>query len=423
MSQNPQSITLSLDVQARDAFFAQYVAGTTGKWSFLTQFYMPSNSSQCLTLSLEAVSLAYLSHQVYSEVATINARKKYISALQITNKALKCPEEATQETTVVAALLLDLFEKITNSSAQHDKSWVGHVNGALTLVKLRGLNNFQDPYTLRVIVRLTTNFIISSVASETRVPDEIYKFREHATKFLGAGDPKWELTGLMGRYADISCGVRIGLLSTNEAIAASSQLDSKFEALSTRMPDDWQPTTIQIPEPCGRVYECYFNVYARRHINQAWNVIRLARILLNESILEHAFTQNGDYSTTYNFQVIHGTIVALASGIYASIPQYTDCLGAARHRILPENRTSGANHVHTSSQISDIYSLILPLYVAGRSKASPDSLKQWAIDQLEYVGSHFGIKNAKLAGDILKRKGNVSPWVVYAMLGSYAFAA
>ena len=99
---------------------------------------------------------------VTSDVALLEAREKYGLALRMTNKALRSPELALKDTTLLSALCLDLFEKLTNTS-QKSKPWMGHVNGALTLVKMRGLKNFRDPSALRVLARVSNNLLISKI--------------------------------------------------------------------------------------------------------------------------------------------------------------------------------------------------------------------------------------------------------------------
>jgi hypothetical protein len=115
----PRSLPLSLELQARDAFFAYYVTGTSKTWDFLKPFYDPTHSPKHLTLSIDAVSLAYLSHQVYSDAALATARERYISALRMASRALQSPEVAAKHTTLLTSLLLDLFEKITNTEPRH----------------------------------------------------------------------------------------------------------------------------------------------------------------------------------------------------------------------------------------------------------------------------------------------------------------
>ena len=165
----PRSLAPSLELQARDTFFAFHVTKVSRSWDFLEQFRDPTRSTELVALSIDAVSLAYLSHHVSSDVALLSATEKYVSALRLTNKALQSPELAIKDTTLLAALLLDLFEKITNIN-HNSGSWMGHVNGALALVKLRGLENFQDPSALRILMRLSNNLVISKTPAAQYIP-------------------------------------------------------------------------------------------------------------------------------------------------------------------------------------------------------------------------------------------------------------
>ena len=178
----PRSLTPSLELRARDAFFAFHVTRVSRSWDFMARFYDSTLSPEHLTLSIDAVSLAYLSHQTSSDVALMTATEKYVSALRMTNRALQSPELATKDTTLLSALLLDLFEKITNTSSRHTKSWVGHVHGALALVKLRGLENFQDPSALRIMERLSNNLLISKIPEHGKSSDG-YRYLDSIVSF------------------------------------------------------------------------------------------------------------------------------------------------------------------------------------------------------------------------------------------------
>ena len=150
-SSEPRSLSLSIDLQARDVFFAYYVTGATDCWTFLKPYYHPTDSPDHLTLAIEAVSLAYLWHKVASDTALATARERYVLALQMVNKTLRHSKDAINSTSsLLASLLLDLFEKITDSKSLNNKSWTSHINGALALVRLRGIEKFHDPLDLRV---------------------------------------------------------------------------------------------------------------------------------------------------------------------------------------------------------------------------------------------------------------------------------
>lgn len=418
----PSSLALSLELQARHVFFTYYVTGFSKTRDFLKPFCKPTHSPEHLKLSIDAVSLAYLSHQAYSNVALSTAREKYVSALHMTNKALQSPEVAVKDSTLLASLLLDLFEKFTNGKSRHSESWKSHVKGALALVRLRDLEQFQDPSALRLLVRLSTNFLISSVATDTRVPDEVSALRAYAGERLNAGDPKWRLTNLMVHYANLRSDIRNGRLSSDDCIRMSMDLHAKLQALALNVPASWQYKTTAVNHDSEMIYD--------RHVTQTWNVSRLVRILLNEYVLECYLEPAADVtanSCSLLMSTASHNIEILACEICASVPQYVDCLGAARSKLpISESATTtfgGAGHLHPPSQKLDCYTLIFPLYVAGRSRGSPSTLKPWVIKQLHHIGSHFGIRNAELICQILEKGVDVNPWAVYAMLGSYAFAA
>jgi hypothetical protein len=423
----PQSLAFSVDLQARDAFFAYYVTSTSKSWDFLKQYYHPTDSPDHLTLAIEAVSLAYLYHQVYSQAALATARQRYISALRLINKALNSSKEAAKDTTLLASLLLDLFEKITDSEPRNSKSWRIHIDGSLALVNLRGLERFQGPDELRVLVRLSTNYLISCVASASPVPDELIAIRTYAGKHLNVQDPKWRLSDLMVLYANLLSDIRRGILSDNECIERRMDLDLRMRALDLDMPPSWQCSTTFLDAKSERAFELHFDSYAHRNVSQARNVLRLVRILLNEALIELYPASTTQEKNLASIQMAHHNIETLVADICASVPQYVDCDGAAREKLqaleMLEVSGRGPGHPHNPNHLLDCYTLIFPLYIAGRSKAAPDNVKPWVIKQLRYMGEHFCVRNAEIVAKILEAQTEVDPWKVYAMLGSYAFAA
>jgi Fungal specific transcription factor domain len=413
------SLPLSLDSQARDAFFAYHVTGTSRTWDFLQPFYYPSESPEHLTLAIDAVSLAYLSQHLLSGAALVAARHRYSAALRKTTEALQCPNVAAKNTTLLTTLLLDLFEKIINNQPRVIKSWTGHVRGALALVQLRGLGQFQDPVSIRVLARLSTNVLISCVATGSAVPKELRELRAYIAKFLDASDPKWRLMDLMEEYIDLQADIRRSLLSTSIAVQKSLELDGKYAALALNIPLAWQPKTAFVQYPSDRIFEQHFDTYGDRHITQPLNVLRLIRIILNEFIITHCISAG---ESILLIQASTQNIEMMAKGICASVPQYVDCLGAAREKY--PRLTSAHDHVHSPNQNLDSYTLIYPLYIAARSEYCPAGLKAWIVKELHHIGSHFSTRNSELVAQILEDGTSCeNPWAVYAMLGGYAFAA
>ena len=427
----PKSLSLSIEFQARDAFFAHYIASRC--WDFLKPYYHPTDSPEYLTLAIEAVSLAYLWHQVYSEAALATARQKYVSALRMTNKTLKSSKkEATKDTVLMASLLLDLFEKITDSEPRNNKSWTSHVDGALALVNFRGLDDFQHPSDFSILVRLTLHYIVGCVASGAPVPHILGIIQTCIGKRLSVQDPMFRLTNLMIEYANLCSEVRMGALSNDEQIGLSIELDEKLQMLDFELPPSWQYTSVPLNHSSDRAFDLHYDFYPNPRVCQARNILRVLRILLSEFFIEkHKSSPTSDEYLSL-IGVSHDNIEMLTSDICACVPQYVDCDFPARHR-LPASAyhldhcdpgAVGAGHSHSPDHQLKCYTLIFPLYIAGRSQAVPD-VKPWIIKQLHYISSHFHVRNAGIVAKMLERgdEDATSPWDVYAMLGSYAFAS
>ena len=432
LQSKPKSLSLSIDFQARDAFFAYYIASRC--WDFLKPYHHPTDSPEYLTLAIEAVSLAYFWHQVYSDAALATARQKYVSALRMTNKTLKSSKkEVTKDTVLMASLLLDLFEKITDSEPRNNKSWTSHVDGALALVNFRGLDHFQHPSDFSILVRLSLHYIVGCVASGAPVPEILNIIQTCIGKRLSVQDPTFRLSSLMIEYANFSSEVRRSILSNDEQIKLSIELDRKLQMLDFELPPSWQYTTVPLDHSSDRAFDLHYDFYPNPRVCQARNILRVLRLLLNGFFMEnHQSSPTSDEYLSL-ISVAHNNIEMLAGDICASVPQYVDCDSAARHR-LPASayaldhrgrEAAATGHSHSPNHQLECYTLIFPLYIAGRSQTVHPDVKPWIIKQLHYISSHFYIRNAGIVAKMLERGDSdaTNPWEVYAMLGSYAFAS
>ena len=337
----------------------------------------------------------------------------------------------------MAALLLDLFEKITDSEPRNNKSWTSHVNGALALVKFRGLEQFQDPSEFTILVRLSTHHIVSCVASGSPVPEILNQLQAYIGTRLHAQDPMLLLSNLMVQYANLCSEDRRGILSSDEYIKLSMELDSRIQAFDIDLPLSWQHSTMLLDHKSDKAFDLHFHSYSNPRVCQARNILRVIRILLNESLIEHYSALPTSDKDMALIGAAHENIEMLSGEICACVPQYIDCDDAARHRLPASEQANapvqnanhtldggpwGISHHHTPNHQLDCYTLIFPLYVVGRWKAVPGA-RLGVINQLRYISSHFCIRNAEMAAQMLERETDVGPWDVYAMLGSYAFAS
>ena len=422
--------------QARSAFFAHYVTDNLKTYNCLLELYASANPDKHLSASVDAVSLAYFAHSVNRPFVLDQAKVNYVHALQQINCAIQHPHVAPRDSTLLAAIFLDLFEKMTNYKPLSTGAWVSHVNGAITLIQLRGREKFQHPTSLRIVLRLCTNLLISCVASGRPVPSDLVALRAEVEEFIDKTNPKWRLMSLMVRYVDFQQLYKHNLLPDDEIVGFAESLDKEFLAITETMPPAWHHRTVR-SEPTDRVYGDTFDVYDNVHITQACNVLRLTRIFINQIIqIIRSRSSKIINSASLNLPVrdiepydrnTNRLINRLAAEICASAPQYLH-LKEITLRQSSSTKLDSLSDICSSlypdpSQTLSCYTLLFPLYVAARSAASTTGIKEWVIGQLHFLRDIHGMRSADIVTKVLERGENIDPWTMYAMLGSYAFVA
>ncbi|CAI6341183.1 unnamed protein product [Periconia digitata] len=422
-------IPLDLQVQARELFFQYFIRDFGRSWDFIYPYLNSQDTPEHVNLSIDAASLAFLSHHVTSLSAQSLGRSKYITALRKTNIALRT-NMARDQSVLDSTLLLDLFEKIVNPRGVSDRTQRAHIEGSLALVKLRGLKNFTDSTGLKVLHRLSINVMIGCISQNCPLPPEIFEIRRHLSRFVDTTDPKFRSVGVIFDIVSPGDTIKQDLLSPPEKIRRCTWLDQQLEIISLEAAPAWTYERIVIPvgNTSQRILDNYYDVYNSRMTTQMWNALRASRILLCEEIEECSSTCQDDESMLLSQRATTASGLMI-SEICASVPQMTHCEGAAKSKLPSDIDVSQTSHGHTLSHFLDNYILLYALYVAGWSRSCQPRQREWIIAQLIHVGEHFRMKEAALVASILQdqTKNSMSerprPWDVYRLLGSYAFAA
>lgn len=395
-----------LQVQGRDLFFSYYVAGFSRTWDFLYAYQDPLAAPEHLGLGIDAVSLAFLSHQVSSQTARDLGRRKYVAALRQFNKVLQDPDAVRKRSTFESALLLDLFEKIMTPGTDVDASNYAHVWGALALVKARGIEQFRDEPDLKALMGLASNATIFALSTGNPIPKAIRKIRQHAAQFVDTSYPKWKLSEVILESTDVEAET-LFLRSTSSTLCSKNrEVDRKLQEVALEAGPAWtyERKFISGHDPRRIVPDGFFplyDVYPNRTITQMWNVLRLTRIILCEQVVE-AFSLVEDEHSKQQKEDAQLAITSMIREILASVPQMTNCDFAARHKLPPDS--SLGRHAHTMSHILDVYVLIYPLYIVAWSRNCPPEARDWTMKQLNHIAEHFGIKEASFVIDILRQQ-------------------
>ena len=156
----------------------------------LPTLYQQDSSFGVLPKIIDAIGLACISNRKRSPELMVAAGQKYARVLRTINASIQDSEKATTDQTLLAIMLLGLFEvshylkdnfpsplltaaqTVTCSNPESMRSWANHVNGAIAIARLRGTDQLRTKIGRKIfaIVRLQ---VVShrSKDAETLGPD------------------------------------------------------------------------------------------------------------------------------------------------------------------------------------------------------------------------------------------------------------
>ena len=128
------SLAPTIDERATGFFFTNYIVDEDGRPGSSVSYAIDDNLAGCM----KAVGLAALASAAHAPELIKEAKKQYLSAIQLTNKALGSPVRVKKDSTLLAILLLSIFETVTSSDQRSLSAWSNHIDGAAALIKYRG---------------------------------------------------------------------------------------------------------------------------------------------------------------------------------------------------------------------------------------------------------------------------------------------
>jgi hypothetical protein len=398
-----KTLTLPIEQIATSHFFSTYVPD--GHFEYLPQLYNDITPDSALFPVVHAVAIANLSRELRAPELQIEAQSQYARALAATNSALACPKTAIQDSTLASVLLLSLFETIMQQYRQMPSSWSSHIEGATTLLKMRGLKQFQSKLGSQLYVQVSSNIRISSAQRSTRVSADFLEFNELAMPFLDANNPTLRVSLLVDAFAKLrEAIVSKHVEDSGFIIDSAMQLDQNVLLLLSTLPDGCGYEIIHVAKSEPGVFEGVTHRYRDHRVAQLWNSLRMIRIFLNEAVHREVSAMIGADYESYGFEVPTDWILLqemtarnaqrLASDICASVPQFTKLSAGQPLAVGPAAF------------------LLWPLSAAGESYLSPEPLRLYAIDRLKFLGREARLPQALWAAQMLEESEKLEDWYV-----------
>jgi hypothetical protein len=356
-----------------------------------------------LLASMSAVGLASFSHSVHAPALMVRARREYVSALKLTNVALRSPTEAKKDTTLFSVMILGIFETVTGNSERSLAAWAEHMNGAAALVKLRGKDQFKTQAGLRMFLQVTSNLMLSCIQRTTAMPAHIIELRKEAGKYM-EDQPAWKLSEIIIDFTIFRAAVRdVKLVGPREIVAAGLAIDRRFIEAFAALPEEWHYKVVYTDETPELIWNGNYHVYKENWMAHIWNGMRVCRIMLHETIRDQllsASTAMTPIFTEYEIAAQNDSsmnaMLQMRADILASVPHHTPLAFSEKPISLLEG--------------SRAYFVLWPLYLCGAMDVTTEPIRNWVIARLRAIGESVGIKQAFVVAEYLSQQKVIATW-------------
>jgi len=361
-----------------------------------------TTADEHLLASMSAVGLATLSNSLHTPELLNRSRKDYITALHLTNAALRSPTDVKKDSTLFSVMILSIYETITGSDSRSLSAWTKHVNGATALVKLRGREQFKSNAGQRMFLQVLSYLMLSCIQRTLPMPAHMIELRQTAARYMDNNKSAWQASGAIIDFTVLRAAIRNGdLVGPKNIIEQSLALDKRFANIFTDPPEEFKYKKVYTTDNPHLVWNGMYHVYATHSTAQIWNGTRTCRILLHEGIRDQILvdlTAMEPYFTVEEAEMQNSASVEIMMecqrDILASVPQHTSVQNPTEPTSLLEG--------------SRAYFILWPLYLVGVMDLVTEDVRNWVVQRLRGLADVAGISQAKVLGDYIAAKEN--PW-------------
>lgn len=401
----PATLHLGWDVRSRQAFFSVYISGLSQNCDALVQPYSYAPVSDNLSASIDAVSLALMSIQLNSLELLHMAKQRYAIAIKAISRAIQVHSLCISDETLQSVLLLDLYEKMVHRDPQRSASWMSHIQGAMSLISLRGYGDISSLVPCKLSSRVAITLTISCGVTNSPIPTGLIALRKSLdSSFIG--DVKWDFTALLVDIVDLRRKFRNGSLTCITGIAELVRgLESRLHSLDMAMLQFCGIQRISITADHPQVFGHYYDLYPDHFVTQTWNALRMMRLELSRFLRDCTDGLTSDEDNALR------SIKEITQQICASAPQF----------FLPDARPENELPLSPLQKLR-CSTLLAPLFFASQLTVD-HGMRDWIQRTMLHIAEAGHVMVAKDVVEIMRKQPGTDYWTVYAMTGCYALAA
>jgi hypothetical protein len=222
-------------------------------FDYLVDISISCSSSPALSEAIASAAFAALYTERHEKGLLRSARMHCTEALGQINRALLSDATAALDSTLIAVLLLTLFEACFHAGPESGtpKTWTTHNMGALSLLRLRGQAQFETLLGRRLFTQVAANMGASCVQMHTLVPEDLIVLHGQASIGSGMQGLGLQIGLLLDRMAEVRATPASQCMTPEQGeafIAQLFELDNDVAYLLAMTSDEWHadPHPMQI---------------------------------------------------------------------------------------------------------------------------------------------------------------------------------
>lgn len=421
-----------------------------------------------IATSMTALGLAGVANICMDANLKREAMRWYLGALKMTNEALVSPKEVKSDNTLLATMLLSVFEATNNDRSL--AGWSNHVSGSASLLKMRGLKQFSTPAGRRMYMQTVGLLTMNCMGMGQPMPNFVHEMNKEVHKFEDKKDPSNRFYHLHIAAIDFRAQIlHRQITSLQEIVDRALEIDRDAKTIFDGASDDWSFEVESCDEGTPGVFGTYYHVYPHMAAAQTWNWVRYNRIYLHDiirnSLIAGFSTTPPVFVGTHYMNLLEEstqTLYRMQADILASVPQYlhdtpkvptsyglignfsyapTSTRQALSQASLGVNPSSATRNTHSPKffhanfltrqtalptlsdpsfttpatprdrlpiiRISGGYSSLWALYIAGATCVASPEAQEYVLKSFGRISAEFGINQAKVLASALRIKMEV----------------
>ncbi|KAK4672141.1 hypothetical protein QC763_100360 [Podospora pseudopauciseta] len=376
------SLTSPADEVGANFFFAKYVfhqdpfSTSSGYQDWLATAYCHHDGRFTpLRAAVEAAGLAGLSNINPSPQLTVQSRQQYRHALTAVKEALSNPSQAADDATLMAVILLGLYEMINFDTWDRYHSWTTHIQGATALLDLRGQEQFTRERGGQLYVQIRPQILLACMKQRVAVPPALvtatYNFQSSGIREQlhqrETRNPA-SICEISFRVVNLRAAVKHGALSQEAILQSALDIDADLKTWREGLPFSWEYCTSD--DSTG--FNGKRHQYGSLSMAKVWNNWRTLCILVGRIVVQNKVCAVERKATTLRW--IHELMADV-------------CISAS-----------------SFGEDGFALSLVQPLHIIAIQSLAPLDTRKFAIEKLRSIGVLTGVRIAVLlANDIARR--------------------